>query len=52
MTYGEASAFVKSGFETLYRCLEEQDSVSLKMPGVPDEMRAGPADQDGWRRPP
>lgn len=50
MTYEEASAFVKSGFEALYRELDELDSISLKMPDVPEEMRAGPEDADGWCR--
>ena len=50
MTYEEASAFVKSGFEALHRELEELDSISLKMPDVPEEMRAGPEDADGWCR--
>ena len=48
MTRAEQIAFVKNGMESLYRDLEAMDPIYLKMCGVPEEMRAGPVDTDGW----
>lgn len=48
MTQNEQTAFIRNGFEALYRELERMDPIYLKMSGVPEEMRAGPVDGDGW----
>lgn len=48
MTQSEQAAFVRNGMESLYRDLEGMDPIFLKMCGVPEEMRAGPVDEDGW----
>lgn len=50
MTYEESSAYVRRGFEALYRELEEEMPICLRMPGVPEEMRDGPVNEDGWCR--
>ena len=48
MTQEERTAFIKNGMEALYREFEAADPIYLKSPGVPEEMRAGPADESGW----
>lgn len=48
MTSAEQTAFIRQGFEALYRELEEHAPICLRSPGVPEEMRAGPADESGW----
>lgn len=48
MTQSEQSSFVRDGMEGLYRALEQMDPIFLKMCGVPEEMQAGPVDEDGW----
>lgn len=48
MTSAEQTAFIRQGFEALYRELEKHAPICLRSPGVPEEMRAGPADESGW----
>lgn len=48
MTQAEQTAFMKNGLEALYREFEQADPIYLKSCDVPEEMRAGPLDGDGW----
>ncbi|MEY8386420.1 SMI1/KNR4 family protein [Oscillospiraceae bacterium 38-13] len=50
MTPAEQRAFIKTGMETLYRALEAEHPIFTRMCGVPEAMRAGPVDSDGWCR--
>lgn len=45
MNMNECKEFIKSCLEKRYK---NADDMSLMMPNVPEEMRAGEIDEDGW----
>lgn len=45
MNMNECKEFIKSCLE---KCYEDADERLLMMPGVPEEMRAGEPNEDGW----
>ena len=49
MNIGEAREFMKEYFEKLYKKLENEKPILLKLPDLPEEMTVeGTTDGDGW----